>query len=104
MAGSTVAVAALVAVAITGSTAVAATGAVARAQQLGHAADAAALAAGDVLLGWAPGEPCDAAAALADAHDAVLESCAVEGVSVRVTVGARVLGVGIARSARAGAP
>lgn len=104
MAGSPIVVAALVAVAVTGSAAVAAASAVSRAQELGHAADAAALAAGDVLLGWSGGEPCAAAARLAAAHTATLASCRVEGMTVRVTVGARVLGVDVARSARAGAP
>ncbi|GAA1740948.1 hypothetical protein FND56_010630 [Chryseoglobus frigidaquae] len=77
--------------------------ALARGQQLSAAADAAALAAGDVLLGWVPGEPCAAAARVAAAHSARLLDCSSEGLAVTVRVGASILGIAVERSARAGA-
>lgn len=74
----------------------------ARGQQLSGAADAAALAAADVLLGWVPGEPCAAATRIAAAHNARLIECASEGLAVTVRVGASILGLPIEREARAG--
>ncbi len=75
----------------------------ARGQQLSGAADAAALAAADVLLGWVPGEPCAAATRVAAAHSARLIHCSSEGLTVTVRVGASILGLPIEREARAGA-
>ncbi|WAB84935.1 helicase [Microcella daejeonensis] len=104
MAGAPLVVGALAAVALVGSTAVVGAGAAARAQQLGHAADAAALAAGDVLLGWSAGEPCAAAERLAAAHGASLGDCRVEASTVIVVVSGVVLGIRVERAARAGPP
>lgn len=75
----------------------------ARGQQLSGAADAAALAAADVLLGWVAGDPCAAATRVAAAHDARLIHCSSDGLAVTVRVGASILGLPIERTARAGA-
>lgn len=104
MAGAPLVVGVLAAVALVGATAVAGAGAATRAQQLGHAADAAALAAGDVLLGWSAGEPCAAAERLAAAHGAALNDCRIESSTVIVAVSTVVLGIPIERAARAGPP
>ena len=99
----TVLVVGLVAVVLAAGLALVGAGvALARGQQLAAAADAAALAAGDVLLGWIPGEPCAAAATRA-AHSARLLDCSSEGLAVTVRVGANILGLAVERSARAGA-
>lgn len=100
----TVLVVGLVAVVLAAGLALVGAGvALARGQQLAAAADAAALAAGDVLLGWIPGEPCAAAARVAAAHSARLLDCSSEGLAVTVRVGANILGLAVERSARAGA-
>ena len=104
MAGTPLVVGVLAVVALAGSAAVAGAGATARVQQLAHAADAAALAGGDVLLGWVPGEPCAAAERLAAAHEAAVSSCRIDGDTVLVVVGGPVLGIRVERSARAGPP
>lgn len=104
MAGALLVVGALAAVAVVGAAAVAGAGATARAQQLGHAADAAALAAGDVLIGWSAGEPCAAAERLAAVHGAALRDCRIESSTVIVVVSGPVLGIPIERAARAGPP
>lgn len=78
--------------------------ALARAQLLTAAADAAALAAADVMLGWAPGDPCAVAERVATAHRVRLSACAAEGLSMVVRVEASILGLTISRSARAGPP
>ncbi len=78
--------------------------ALARGQQLSAAADAAALAAADVQLGWVAGEPCDVADQIALAHAARLVECRGEGLTVVVRVEAGILGMTISRSARAGPP
>lgn len=75
----------------------------ARGQQLSGAADAAALAAADVLLGWVAGEPCAVATRVAAAHDARLVDCSSEGLAVTVRVRASILGIVVERTARAGA-
>lgn len=77
--------------------------ALADASRLAHTADGAALAAADTLLGWLPGDPCSAAERVASAHGAQLASCAVDEVSVVVTVRRSILAVAVDRSARAGA-
>lgn len=76
----------------------------ARSQQVTAAADAAALGAADVLLGWVPGDPCAVAQRVAAAHAARLTECRSEGLTVLVRVDASILGMTVVRSARAGPP
>jgi secretion/DNA translocation related TadE-like protein len=102
-AGSVLIVGLVAVVLVAGLTVLGAAHGVVRGQQLAAAADAAALAAADVLLGWVPGEPCAVAQRLAEAHDARLADCRDEGLSVVVRVEASILGLVVARSARAGA-
>lgn len=104
MAGAPLAVALIAAVAIGGTAAVAAGGALSGSQRLAAAADAAALAGGDALLGWVPGAPCAVAARVAAANDAALTACRIEGLEIVVTVSAPVLATTAERSARAGPP
>ena len=68
------------------------------------AADAAALAAADVVSGLVPGIPCDAAAGLASANGAALTSCEVDGAVVTVAVSGSVLGIPFSIRATAGPP
>jgi secretion/DNA translocation related TadE-like protein len=103
-AGTALVVGLVAVVVIAGSALVGAGGALVRGQQVTAAADAAALAAADVLLGWAPGDPCAVAERVASAHDVRLSGCAAHGLSVLVRVEASILGVTVSRSARAGAP
>lgn len=103
-AGTPLVVGLLAVIAIAGVTLVTAAGGFAAAQRVSAAADASALAAADVMLGWAPGEPCSVAERVAHAHETTLTVCRSEGISMVVTVRARVLGVVIERSARAGPP
>ncbi len=103
-AGSVLVVALVSIVLIAGLTVLGAAHALVRGQQVSAAADAAALAAADVLLGWAPGEPCAVARRLAEAHAVRLADCRDEGLSVVVRVETGILGLVVARSARAGAP
>ncbi|UTT61484.1 Rv3654c family TadE-like protein [Microcella humidisoli] len=103
-AGSVLVVALVSTVLLAGLTVLGAAHALVRGQQLSAAADAAALAAADVLLGWAPGEPCAAAQRLADAHAVRLVECRDEGLAVVVRVETSILSLVVARSARAGAP
>ncbi len=103
-AGTAFVVALVGVVAIAGLTLLGASSALVRGQHLTAAADAAALAAADVFLGWAPGDPCSAAERVATAHDVRLSRCAAEGLSMLVRVEASILGLTISRSARAGAP
>jgi secretion/DNA translocation related TadE-like protein len=56
------------------------------------AADASALAAADVLLGAAPGDPCTVASAVAERNGATLESCDLDGYVATVTTRAVVGG------------
>lgn len=76
----------------------------ARSQQVTAAADAAALGAADVLLGWVPGDPCAVAQRVAAAHAARLTECRSEGLTVLVRVEAGILGMTVVRTARAGPP
>lgn len=76
----------------------------ARSQQVTAAADAAALGAADVLLGWVPGDPCAVAQRVAAAHAARVTECRSEGLTVLVRVDASILGMTVVRSARAGPP
>ena len=78
--------------------------AVAQSSRLAHTADAAALAAGDTLLGWFGGDPCAAAERVATAHGAQLTRCTARGLSVTVTVRQSILSLPIERTSRAGAP
>lgn len=103
-AGSVLVIALVAAVATAGITTLGAARALVRDQQVTAGADAAALAAGDVLLGWVAGEPCAIAQRVAEAHAARLAECVSEGLSVRVRVEASILGLTISRTARAGAP
>ena len=103
-AGTPLVLGVLAAVLLAGLALVSAASAVAGAQRVGAGADAAALAAADVMLGWVAGDPCDMAARVAQAHDAALVGCRAEGLSMIVTVRATVLGVAVQRSARAGPP
>ncbi|PZQ89626.1 MAG: helicase [Leifsonia xyli] len=73
-------------------------------QRVVAAADAAALAAADALLGATGGEPCALAAEVAAAHRVALSSCRLDGVEARVEVGAEVLGMPIRVRSRAGPP
>ncbi len=103
-AGSALVVGLVAVVAITGFTLLGAGQALVRSQQVVAAADAAALAAADVMLGWAPGDPCAVAERIATAHDVRLTTCAAEGLSVIVRVETSILGLTVSRSARAGPP
>ncbi len=91
-------------VASVGLTMVGAGHALVRAQQVTAAADAGALAAADVLLGWVAGDPCAVAQNVVAAHDATLAACRVEGLTVLVRAEAGILGMLVQRSARAGPP
>jgi secretion/DNA translocation related TadE-like protein len=91
-------------VATAGLILVGAASALSSAQRVSAAADAAALAAADVMLGWVAGEPCDLAARVARAHRTALHDCRSEGFSMVVTVRMTVLGIVVERSARAGPP
>lgn len=102
-AGAVLVVGLVAVVLVAGLTLVTAGVGLARGQQLAGAAEAAALAAGDALLGGIAGEPCAAAARVAAAHNARLIDCSSEGLAVTVRVGASILGIGVERSARAGA-
>ena len=100
-AGSVLIVALIAIVSIAGLTVLGGAHALVRGQQLSAAADAAALAAGDALLGWVTGEPCELARRVAEAHAVRLVDCSNEGLTVLVRVDASILGMVIARSARA---
>lgn len=103
-AGAVLVVALIAVVSIAGLTLLVAAHALVRGQQLSAAADAAALAAADVLLGWAPGDPCAVARRLAEAHAVRLTGCSTEGLTVLVRVESGILGMIVERSARAGPP
>lgn len=103
-AGSVLVVALIAVAASAGLTLAAAAHGLARGQQVTAAADAAALGAADVFLGWVPGDPCDVAQQLAAAHAVRLIECRSEGLTVVVRVEASILGMAVVRSARAGPP
>lgn len=103
-AGTAMVVGLVAVVAMAGLTMLGAGQALVRGQQLAAGADAAALAAADVLLGWAPGDPCVVAERVAAAHGGRLSACDAEGLSVTVRVEGRILGLAVSRTARAGAP
>lgn len=66
------------------------------------AADAAALAAADTVVGIIPGVPCDSAGRVARANGASIVSCEVDGVIVTVTALRMLLGVSVTAVATAG--
>ena len=106
--GATILVLCICLLAMVLATAVAATGsAIVARHRAQAAADLGALAAADVLVGRAPGEPCAAAARVAIAQGAAVTDCEVSGtdVLVRASVEPRgpvaALGVAVA-AARAG--
>jgi secretion/DNA translocation related TadE-like protein len=103
-AGSALVIGLVAVVTVAGLTMLGGGHALARGQLLTAAADAAALAAGDVMLGWAPGDPCVVAERVATAHRVRLSACAADGLSMVVRVEASILGLTISRSARAGPP
>lgn len=73
-------------------------------QSVAAAADAAALAAADTAVGRAPGYPCDAAARLAVANGAALDSCTVDGLVITVRVSRHLFGIAMTATATAGPP
>lgn len=104
MAGAPLVVGVLAAVALGGGGAVVAGGALAESQRLAGAADAAALAGGDALLGWHAEAPCAVASRVAAANRARLAACRIEGVEIVVTVSGTAAGLPVERSSRAGPP
>jgi hypothetical protein len=68
------------------------------------AADAAALAAADVAVGRAVGEPCLTAARIAEANGTSLAACQPDGLVVTVRVETVVHGFTVAAAASAGPP
>ncbi len=77
-------------------------GALTARQRVVAAADAAALAAADTLLGAVAGDPCALAAEVAAAHRVSLESCRLEGAEAVVAVSTRLAGVPVRAHSRAG--
>ena len=73
-------------------------------QRVIGAADAAAVAAADVAIGIAPGDPCTVAAHVAAAGGARVQRCALDGLVVTVTVAGSAAGIPISALARAGPP
>ncbi len=71
-------------------------------QRVVAAADAAALAAADALVGAIPGEPCTLAEQVATAHRVVLDACLLEGAEALVSTRLDVVGVPIRARSRAG--
>lgn len=70
----------------------------------GGAADAAALAAADVAIGRAAGEPCPTAARIADANGTSLAACQPDGLVITVRVETVVHGFIVGAAASAGPP
>lgn len=103
-AGTPLALGLLLVVALAGLVLVGAAGSLVTAQRVSAAADAAALAAADTMLGWAPGEPCLVADRVARAHGTVLTQCQADGLTMVVTARSFTLGIVVERSARAGPP
>ena len=73
-------------------------------QSVAAAADAAALAGADVVVGIVAGYPCDAARAVAAANGSALGSCEVDGLVVTVSVSRSILGILVTSRATAGPP
>jgi secretion/DNA translocation related TadE-like protein len=68
------------------------------------AADGAALAAADVVIGIDPGVPCEVAATVAEANKALLVGCVVDGAVVTVSTNRTIFGLVLAAEASAGPP
>jgi secretion/DNA translocation related TadE-like protein len=68
------------------------------------AADAAALAAADVVAGHLPGVPCEVAETVTIANNAALMGCVRVGLIVTVTTNRSFLGFTLQAEARAGPP
>jgi len=79
-------------------------GAVLTAERMAGTADAAALAAADAASGAVPGVPCDEAARIAEAGEASLRECSVEGLVATITVGGAYGGISFDARSRAGPP
>lgn len=100
----------VLALAIVAATVVATLGALALSSALATrhrvstAADAAALAAADVVLGVVPGDPCATASELARSHRATLVDCRIEGAHAYVTAEGGFAGIAVRASAHAGPP
>ena len=71
-------------------------------ERLAGAADAAALAAADVIVGLRPGDACSVAREAALANVATLTACVVDGEVVTVRVTARVINFEVIADATAG--
>lgn len=91
-------------VAVIGTVAVALVAGLVAKQRVDDGADAAALAAADVVSGALSGEPCEAAARAASANRVALARCEVDGLTATVATSAVVLGVPVIGRARAGPP
>lgn len=102
--GGVLALAALAMLAVLALAAVGVGAALAARQRVIAAADAGALAASDTALGIHPGVPCDRAAAVVTAHDAVLRACTLDGLVATVTSCATIATVEVCARARAGPP
>ncbi|GAA1686718.1 hypothetical protein GCM10009792_03210 [Microcella alkalica] len=102
MAGAPLVVGLAAAVALSGGGAVAVSVALVESQRISGAADAAALAGADALLGWVAEAPCASAARVAEVNRARLSACRVDGVEIVVTVSGAAAGIPVERSARAG--
>jgi secretion/DNA translocation related TadE-like protein len=73
-------------------------------QSVAAAADAAALAAADVLSGLESGYPCDVARRVAEANAALLASCVADGLTVTVSATRAFAGITVRSFATAGPP
>ncbi|MDZ5144560.1 Rv3654c family TadE-like protein [Microbacterium testaceum] len=79
-------------------------GAALAAERLAGTADAAALAAADAASGAVTGVPCDEAARIAEAGNASLRECDVEGLIATITVAGAYGGISFDARSRAGPP
>ncbi|MFC0681973.1 Rv3654c family TadE-like protein [Lysobacter korlensis] len=68
------------------------------------AADAAALAAADSVVGLAPGAPCELATTVAEGNGASVLRCSVDGLIATITAGVTLLGLPITATSSAGPP
>jgi len=73
-------------------------------ERLAGTADAAALAAADAASGAVAGVPCEEAARIAEAGDASLRECDVEGLIATITVAGAYGGISFDARSRAGPP
>lgn len=101
-AGGVAALAIIAATVVCGLAVVGLGGALTARQRVVAAADSAALAAGDALLGAVAGDPCALAAKVAAAHRVALTSCRLEGAEAVVATSAELLGVPVSAESRAG--